>query len=189
MSRFATRLLAALALLTSLPAMAGDPAICRDLESPALLMGGGDDKPLCAWFDAPAVLVVNTASKCGFTPQFEKLEALNKRYGDRGLAILGFPSDNFMGQEYDEAEKTAEVCYVNYGVTFPMFSKVDVKGDAAHPLFRRLAEQTRAPGWNFHKYLITAEGVRDFKSSVEPDDPAIIEAVEAALTERTARAD
>ena len=184
MSRFATRLLAALALLTSLPAMAGDPAICRDLESPALLMGGGDDKPLCAWFDAPAVLVVNTASKCGFTPQFEKLEALNKRYGDRGLAILGFPSDNFMGQEYDEAEKTAEVCYVNYGVTFTMTQTQPVRGGDATPLFRQLAEQAgTAPRWNFYKYVVDREGrvVAHFSSKVKPDDPQLIAAVEKAL--------
>lgn len=168
-------------------AASGDPSsLCADLSSPGLLMGGGKDKPLCDWFDGKAVLVVNTASKCGLTPQFEGLEALHKRFHDQGLTILGFPSDNFLGQEYDNPEKTAEICYRNYGVTFPMFTRIDVKGKQAHPLFQRLAERTRKPSWNFHKYLIKGDQVTDFGPRTKPDDEALIQAIEQALSEQTA---
>ena len=156
-------------------------AVCADLESPGLLMGGKRGAPLCDWFEAPAVLVVNTASQCGFTPQFKGLETLHQRYGEHGLRVLGFPSDDFGGQEYADAEATAKVCFINYGVTFPMFRQVDVSGDGAHALFRRLAHATQAPRWNFHKYLITDQGIVDFPSSVTPDAPELKAAIERAL--------
>lgn len=178
--------LAALFWIAPPSATADQNAICTGLDSPGLLMGGGKDKPLCDWFEGKAVLVVNTASKCGLTPQFEGLEALYKRFHEQGLTILGFPSDNFLGQEYDDAEKTAEICYRNYGVTFPMFTRIDVKGKNAHPLFQRLAEQTRKPRWNFHKYLIVGDQVTDFGPRTKPDDDELIKAIEAALTEQTA---
>ncbi|WP_083561291.1 glutathione peroxidase [Oceanococcus atlanticus] len=178
--------LATLMWLSPAPVQAAEQPLCQGLASPGLLMGGGKDKPLCDWFEGKAVLVVNTASKCGLTPQFEGLEALHKRFHEQGLTILGFPSDNFLGQEYDNPEKTAEICYRNYGVTFPMFTRIDVKGKKAHPLFQRLAEQTRKPSWNFHKYLIKGDQVTDFGPRTKPDDETLIKAIEQALSEQTA---
>ena len=121
------------------------------------------------------VLVVNTASKCGFTPQFAGLETLHSAHSAAGLEVLGFPCDQFAGQEFDDAAQIAECCSLNYGVTFPMFAKVDVNGDGAHPLFAWL--RTEAPGplgdaieWNFTKFLVDREGrvVRRYAPKVEP---------------------
>lgn len=121
------------------------------------------------------VLVVNTASKCGFTPQFAGLERLYSTHSADGLALLGFPCDQFAGQEFDDAAQIAEFCSLNYGVTFPMFAKVDVNGDDAHPLFAWL--RTEAPGplgdaieWNFTKFLVDREGhvARRYAPKVEP---------------------
>ena len=106
--------------------------------------------------EAPAVLLVNTASHCGFTGQFEGLEALHQQYAERGLKVIGFSSDSF-NQEADEA-KAAETCFVNFGVTFDMMATVPVRGADAHPIFAELARQTRAPRWNFNKYLVTPDG-------------------------------
>jgi len=127
--------------------------------------------------------VVNTASHCGFTPQFKGLEALYQRYKDDGLEVLGVPSDDFFQESDDEAE-TAEVCYVNYGVTFTMTQTQAVRGRDATPLFRELAEQAgQAPRWNFYKYVVDRQGrvVAHFSSKVKPDDPRLIAAVEKAL--------
>ena len=121
------------------------------------------------------VLVVNTASKCGFTPQFAGLERLYSTHSADGLEVLGFPCDQFAGQEFDDAAQIAEFCSLNYGVTFPMFAKVEVNGDDAHPLFAWL--RTEAPGplgdaieWNFTKFLVDREGhvVRRYAPKVEP---------------------
>ena len=121
------------------------------------------------------LLVVNTASKCGFTPQFAGLERLYSTHSADGLEVLGFPCDQFAGQEFDDAAQIAEFCSLNYGVTFPMFAKVDVNGDGAHPLFAWL--RAEAPGplgdaieWNFTKFLVDRNGrvVRRYAPSVEP---------------------
>lgn len=132
-----------------------------------------------------AVLVVNTASRCGNTPQYEGLEALHRSRSARGLVVLGFPSNDFGGQEPGSNREIAGFCRLNYGVTFPMFAKVAVLGDAAHPLFRRLAAGAGAPDWNFAKYLLDAEGriVRRFPAATPPDDPALLDAVDAVLAE------
>ena len=131
------------------------------------------------------VLVVNTASKCGFTPQFAGLERLHSAHSADGLEVLGFPCDQFAGQEFDDAAQIAEFCSLNYGVTFPMFGKVDVNGDGAHPLFAWL--RAEAPGplgdaieWNFTKFLVDRNGrvVRRYAPSVEPSS---IQADVAAL--------
>lgn len=132
---------------------------------------------LCDFFqpDKP-MLIVNTASHCGYTKQFAGLEALYKKYQTQGLVVLGFPSDSFKQEEAKE-EDTARVCYQNYGVTFPMFEHVDVKGAAQHPVFAYLASNTEDPGWNFTKYLLLNDQVRHFSSEVKPQDSALEEAI------------
>lgn len=132
------------------------------------------------------LLLVNTASKCGFTPQYEGLEALHARLEPRGFAVLGFPSNDFMGQEPGTEEEIRDFCTLTYGVKFPMFEKVVVKGDAATPLYRELAAATGVePGWNFHKYLVDREGrvVASFGSRTKPDDPALLAAIEKLLAQ------
>jgi glutathione peroxidase len=140
-------------------------------------------------FDGQALLVVNVASKCGFTPQYAGLEALYERYRHRGLTVLGFPSNQFGSQEPGTAEEIAEFCSLTYGVTFPMFAKTDVNGPERHPLFERLTRTADAEGkagdvaWNFEKFLVSPAGevVARFRTSVAPDDPAVLEAVESVL--------
>jgi len=130
------------------------------------------------------LLVVNTASKCGFTPQFEALEALHAKYSGQGFAVLGFPSGDFMNQEYADEKQIQEFCTLTYGVKFPMFEKVHVKGAEATPLYRDLAKATgEAPKWNFHKYVIGRDGrvLASFGSKTKPDDKAVVDAIEAAL--------
>lgn len=139
-------------------------------------------------YKGKVLLVVNTASKCGFTPQYKELQELYARYSDKGLVIIGFPANNFMSQEPGSNEEIAEFCEVNYGVKFPMMSKVSVKGDDMHPLFKMLtaAENPDFKGdinWNFEKFLISADGQlnRRFRSRVAPSDRELIAAVEALL--------
>jgi glutathione peroxidase len=135
-------------------------------------------------YGGDVILVVNTASKCGFTPQYEGLEALQRKYAARGFTVLGFPSNDFMGQEPGEEAQIKEFCTLTYGVKFPMFEQVHVKGDEATPLYRELAKATGvSPGWNFHKYLIARDGtvVANFPSKVKPDDAALVAAIEREL--------
>jgi glutathione peroxidase len=130
------------------------------------------------------LLIVNTASKCGYTPQYEGLESLHQRYAAQGFSVLGFPSNDFKGQEPGSEKDIQEFCTLTYGVKFPMFEKVVVTGDNATPLYKSLAQATgTAPGWNFHKYLISRDGrvVANFPSKVKPDDPIVIEAIEREL--------
>ena len=135
--------------------------------------------------NAKAVLVVSTASHCGFTGQFKGLEALHQQYSDRGLVVVGLPSNDFRQESKDES-KTAEVCYLNYGVTFAMTAPVSVVGKSVHPLFHELAQASREPGWNFNKYLIDpdSQAVRHFGSMKRPGSSAITGAIEALLTNR-----
>ncbi len=146
-----------------------------------------DGKPqsLCQ-FSGRVLLVVNTASYCGYTGQFEGLEALNARYASKGLVVLGFPSNDFR-QEDPDAKKTAEVCFNTYGVKFPMFTETRVRGRQAHPLFAELAQRTGAqPSWNFNKYLVGRDGkpLAHFESLVAPDSRQMIAAIEKALAQR-----
>ena len=146
----------------------------------------GGEENLCDAYAGKVVLVVNTASKCGYTPQYEGLEALYKAHKDRGLVVLGFPSDQFAGQEYADDAEIAKFCKLNYGVTFPMYRKSDVKGDNANPLFKALTAATgEAPSWNFNKYLISRDGktVTHFGSKVKPESAELVKAIEAALSQ------
>jgi glutathione peroxidase len=135
------------------------------------------------------VLVVNVASKCGLTPQYEGLEQLQKTYGDKGFTVLGVPCNQFLGQEPGTAEEIATFCSTSYGVTFPLTEKVDVNGDAQHPLFAELEAVADAEGhtgdirWNFEKFLLAPGGevVARFAPAVVPEDPALVSAIEAQL--------
>ncbi len=131
--------------------------------------------------------MVNTASYCGFTPQYKGLEALYAQYEKQGFVILGFPSNDFGKQEPGNANQIAELCFNTYGVQFPMFDKSVVKGPGRNPLYAQLAEATgEAPGWNFHKYLISRDGkaVKSYPSRVEPMSPELTRAIELALKQR-----
>jgi glutathione peroxidase len=129
-------------------------------------------------------LIVNTASKCGFTPQYEGLQTLHERYGDRGLQLLGSPSADFADQEYDSGEEIGEFCQRNYGVQFPLTERTSVRADPS-PLWTDLARQPNSapPVWNFTKYLVGADGrlIARWPTKVKPEDPAIVDAIEAAL--------
>jgi len=135
------------------------------------------------------VLAVNVASKCGFTPQYKGLEALHEKYSPQGFTVLGFPCNQFFGQEPGSAEQIKDFCSSNYGVTFPLFSKVDVKGSKQHPLYAVLTQlpddggKAGNVGWNFEKFLIDRDGrpVRRFRSKVKPEDPTLVGAIEALL--------
>jgi glutathione peroxidase len=143
----------------------------------------GAPESLCQ-YRGQVVLAVNTASACGYTPQYEGLEALYQRYRDRGLVVLGFPSDQFGGQEPGSEAEIARFCKINYGVSFPMFGKSAVRGEQAIPFYQGLIAATgEEPRWNFHKYLIGRDGrsVRAFASDVKPDSPELIRALDAAL--------
>ena len=143
------------------------------------------DEPvsLCQ-FQGKVLLVVNTASECGYTPQYEGLEKLYRRYRDRGLVVLGFPANDFGGQEPGSNKQIAEFCQVNYGVSFPVFAKSAVVGKNANPVFLELAAKTgSAPRWNFHKYLVDRSGapVASFATRVEPLDPKLVREIERLL--------
>lgn len=137
---------------------------------------------LCAESAGKPMLIVNTASHCGYTGQFEGLEALHQKYKARGLVVVGFPSNDFRQEAKDE-EETAEICFINYGVTFTMLAPTSVKGADANPVFRELGRQSSEPAWNFNKYLVGADGkvVQYFKSDVRPDSAALNQAIEQLL--------
>lgn len=141
-----------------------------------------DTVNLCEAFEGRPLLIVNTASHCGYTKQFGGLEALNKQYGERGLAVVGFASDDFRQEAKDEAA-AADICYKNYGVTFTMIAPSSVKGDDANPVFTELNRQAGKPSWNFNKYLVDRDGnvVERFGSNTRPDDAALTSAIEQVL--------
>ncbi|WP_312709549.1 glutathione peroxidase [Stenotrophomonas sp.] len=147
-------------------------------------LAGKQQVNLLKRYQGQVLLVVNTASKCGYTPQYEGLEALQKQYASRGFAVLGFPSNDFKGQEPGDEKQIQDFCTLTYGVKFPMFEKVHVVGEQATPLYQRLTAATGvAPGWNFHKYLVGRDGkvIAQFASKVTPDDPQLTAAISKAL--------
>ncbi|MGR4894828.1 glutathione peroxidase [Stenotrophomonas sp. LARHCG68] len=147
-------------------------------------LAGKEEINLNRTYGGKVLLVVNTASKCGFTPQYEGLEALQQQLSARGFAVLGFPSNDFKGQEPGSEEQIQEFCTLTYGVRFPMFQKVHVIGPETTPLYRELTRATGvAPAWNFHKYLISRDGrvVAQFPSRVRPDDPELRAAIDREL--------
>jgi glutathione peroxidase len=140
-------------------------------------------------YEGKAALMVNVASKCGFTYQYETLVQLQEQYGDRGFTVLGFPCNQFLGQEPGTSEEIAEFCSLTYGVDFPLFEKIDVNGDDRHPLFAELTETADTDGeagdvkWNFEKFLVAPGGevVGRFRTGVEPNADEVTEAIEANL--------
>ncbi|WP_096084451.1 glutathione peroxidase [Agaribacterium haliotis] len=139
---------------------------------------------LCELYQGKAMLIVNTASHCGFTKQFGGLEQLNQDYKDRGLVIVGFASDSFNQESADELESFG-ICYGNYGVTFTMLAATDVKGANANPTFVELSKLSQAPSWNFNKYLVSADGlsVQHFGSMTKPDSDKFRQAIDSALAQ------
>jgi len=160
-------------------------------DCPALLQGqlpklrAKESIDLCQKFAGKPLVIVNTASFCGFAPQFKGLEALYQRYKGQGLELIGVPSDDFKQESKDGAE-TAKVCYVNYGVTFTMTEPQVVRGENAVHLFKVLGEQGGAPKWNFYKYVVDRQGkvIAHFSSLTKPDSPELIEAVEKAIASK-----
>jgi glutathione peroxidase len=184
-----TRIRAAFGALGAALVLVLAPAAVMAQDCPALLAHAfpklQDESPqnLCQ-YKGRVLLVVNTASYCGFTPQYEGLEKLHAQYASRGLVVLGFPSGDFGNQEKASNNEIAEFCFNTYGVKFPMFSKSSVRGDKANPFFAALAKETgQPPKWNFHKYLIDRQGrvVKSYPSQVEPLDARLTKEIEAAL--------
>jgi glutathione peroxidase len=140
-------------------------------------------------YKGKALLMVNVASKCGLTPQYEGLEKLHEEYASRGFEVLGFPCNQFMGQEPGTADEIREFCDTNYHVQFPLFQKIDVNGAQQHPLYAELEQQADADGeagdvkWNFEKFLVSPEGeiVGRFRPQVTPEDATLVAAIEAQL--------
>ncbi|WAL70514.1 glutathione peroxidase [Kitasatospora sp. YST-16] len=140
-------------------------------------------------YRSQVLLLVNVASKCGLTPQYAGLERLQEKYGERGFTVLGFPCNQFMGQEPGSAEEIQEFCSTTYGVSFPLFEKIDVNGAERHPLYARLTEVADATGeagdvqWNFEKFLVSADGevVGRFRPRTEPESAELVAAIEAQL--------
>jgi len=175
---------AALLAITTATPVFGQTADC-----PALLrhtfnqLQTGEPQSLCR-YQGKVVLVVNTASKCGYTPQYEGLEALYRKYKDRGLVVIGFPSNDFGGQEPGNNKQIAEFCRTTYGVQFPLYEKTTVTELSRNPLYLDLVRATgEPPKWNFHKYLVDRKGnaVASYVSDVEPDSRELIARIEALL--------
>jgi glutathione peroxidase len=186
------RFVLAAALIAS-AAFFGIPANAGSVSGPAFQFEfasiGGQPMPLDR-YRGSVLLVVNTASRCGHTPQYEGLQALWDKYRDRGLVVIGVPSNDFGGQEPDDEAKIAKFCKGEYGVTFPMTQKCAVRGAGAHPFYRWAEDAASggAPRWNFHKYIVSRDGrlAASFSSVVDPASPSLIEKIEEELAKRAA---
>jgi glutathione peroxidase len=177
-----------LALSVWLPATAfaaEAPRVCDDkAQFSHHRLDSDETDNLCRRFAGQVVLVVNTASRCGYTDQYDDLEKLYSRYKDRGLLVVGFPSNDFANQEPGSEKKIKEFCRLTYGVQFPMYGKTQVTGEQMHPFYRALSEAAGgSPRWNFHKYLLDREGrlIGTYPSKVDPLGEVITKAIEAAL--------
>lgn len=156
-------------------------------DAPVLTLDGGP--AALSDYRGKALLIVNVASQCGLTPQYSGLQQLHEDYGERGFEVLGFPCNQFGGQEPGSSDEIAQFCETNYGVSFPMFEKIEVNGAGRHPLYERLTAVPDAEGeagdiqWNFEKFLVSAEGeiVGRFRPLTAPDDPDLVTAIEAQL--------
>ena len=164
------------------PALAAETECSAFLDHDIRKLRSEERVNLCDAFGGKPLLIVNTASHCGFTPQFKGLERLHQQYKDQGLVVLGVPSNDFRQAASDE-ETAARICYVNYGVTFTMLSEQRVRGPDAHQLFQELSLQAGTPTWNFNKYLVDRDGkvVGRFESSVDPMSGTMRRAVESIL--------
>ena len=174
-------LIALVLLLGSTQVFACDSSL---LDQDFRKLASDDRVNLCEAYEGKVVLVVNTASKCGNTPQYDGLEKLYSQYGEQGLVVLGFPSNDFLGQEPGSEEQIEEFCRLTYGVQFPMFEKTTVKSDDAHPFFTALAEASGTyPTWNFHKFLIGRDGelITEFSPRTKPYNDDVVGAIETAL--------
>ena len=178
-STLAPMMLLALATATAPPTKKEAPLSFYDLTVKSIDLA---DKPLGDWRGKVA-LVVNTASECGNTPQYTGLEKLWKEYQGRGLAVLGFPSNDFGGQEPGSEADIKKFCSLKYHVTFPMFAKVKTKGEGQSAVYKFLTAKHDAPKWNFHKFLVGKDGqvIRAFDARVEPDDKQLLTAIDQAL--------
>lgn len=166
-------------LAASLSAQAACPAY---LDHTLRRLHSQESVNLCEVTAGRPVLIVNTASHCGYTPQFKELEAVHQKYRERGLVVLGFASDSF-AQEADSEAEAADVCYVNYGVSFTMLAPTPVRGDDANPVFQALGSAAGEPKWNFNKYLVDGDGavLEHFDSSDRPSGEALTAAIEKVL--------
>ena len=172
-----------LIVLLAMLASAASWSSCPEyLDTTMRKLHSSEELNFCESFADRPMLIVNTASHCGFTPQFNGLEALHKKYGDKGLVVVGFASNDFRQEAKDEAE-AAHVCYKNYGVSFTMLAPSHVKGEQANAVFKALAEQSKAPGWNFNKYLVDREGrvVQHYGSGTTPESKELQAAIEQLL--------
>jgi glutathione peroxidase len=185
MNRTKTCASALLAILLAVPALGGAEESGSLFELEARRLSGGDE-PL-ERYRGQVLLIVNTASRCGYTPQYEGLQALYEKYRDRGFSVLGFPSNDFAGQEPGSEAEIGAFCKANYGVEFPMFSKVRVKQPGAHPVYAYLTSRPEPIGgpvkWNFQKYLVDRSGdvVARYASGVRPGDDELVEQIERLL--------
>lgn len=175
------------------PTPSATPAAAATPELLDITVQSIDGKPVnLSTYKGQVVLIVNVASKCGYTPQYQGLEKLYNAKKDAGLVVLGFPANDFLGQEPGSNEQIAEFCKSKYGVTFPMFEKITVTGRKQHELYKRLTAQAQemggAPSWNFTKYLIARDGtlVARFGSKTTPEDQALLAAIDAQLAKKLA---
>jgi len=179
--------LTALLLTNPLRAEATETEACSDtLNFTFKRLDQSRDERLCEQYRGKLLLIVNTASKCAFTPQYDGLEKLYREYKNRGLVVLGFPSNDFAGQEPGTEKQILNFCRLTYNVEFPMFEKVHVIQQNASPFYQKLAELSgEYPKWNFHKYLISTDGqlIGSFKSNVKPSDSGLIKLINQHLPE------
>ncbi len=179
------QLVLVIALLLALSPGISKADTCPDyLQQSFKKLHSSESVDLCKLTQGKPVLIVNTASNCGYTPHFEKLEAIHQKYQDEGLVVIGFPSDDFFQEEDDESE-TAKICYINYGVTFTMLSTSAVRGSDVNSVFKFLGEKSTSPKWNFYKYLVDGSGksVQSFSPRTAPDDEEFISAIDAIVAQ------